>query len=43
MTKKETAELLDGLIRCELDTRIEFLDWLLEESDKADLYNDKED
>ena len=41
--KKETAELLDGLIRCELDTRIEFLDWLLEGIDTEDLNNDKDE
>ena len=40
---KDTLELLDGLIRCELDTRIEFLDWLLEEVDTADLNNDNDD
>lgn len=40
---KDTLELLDGLIRCELDTRIEFLDWLLEGIDTEDLNNDKEE
>lgn len=40
---KDTLELLDGLIRCELDTRIEFLDWLLEGIDKEDLNNDSDE
>lgn len=41
--KSEMAEVLEGLKRLEIDTRLEFLDWLLQGIDTEDLNSEDEE